>query len=87
MDDDPYIRDIFKEGIQYVGYAYLTAVPRLRAIEEMLRNKARRYDAAVTETCLNLIIEKRLCLTGTRGSFEEPGGWTGFEQQFFPEYL
>lgn len=66
--------------------AMRAAVPRLRAIEEMLRNRARRYDAAVTETCLNLIIEKRFCLTGTRASFKEPGRWTGFEQQFFPEY-
>jgi response regulator RpfG family c-di-GMP phosphodiesterase len=57
-----------------------------RAIEELLRNKGRIYDAVVTETCLDLIIEKRFSFAGKRGSFEEPEGWTGFEQQLYPEY-
>lgn len=56
-----------------------------RAIDELLRNKGRLYDAAVVETCLNLINEKRFSFEGKRGSFEEPEGWTGFEQQLYPD--
>jgi response regulator RpfG family c-di-GMP phosphodiesterase len=56
-----------------------------RAIDELLRNKGRLYDAAVVETCLNLINEKQFSFEGKRGSFEEPEGWTGFEQQFYPD--
>ena len=56
-----------------------------RAIDELLRNKGRLYDAAVAETCLNLIIEKRFSFEGKRGSFEGPEGRTGLEQQLFPD--
>ncbi|MFH0997847.1 MAG: HD domain-containing phosphohydrolase [Pseudomonadota bacterium] len=56
-----------------------------RAIEELLRNKGTLYDAAVTETCLSLIIEKRFSFAGKRGSFEDPDGWTGFENQIYPD--
>jgi putative two-component system response regulator len=55
-----------------------------RAIDELLRNKGRLYDLAVTEACLDLIIEKRFTFEGKPGSFEEPDGWRGFEQELFP---
>ncbi len=56
-----------------------------RAIDELLQNKGRLYDAVVAETCLNLIIEKRFSFEGKRGGFDGPEGWTGFDQQLYPE--
>jgi hypothetical protein len=39
----------------------------------------------VAETCLNLIIEKQFSFEAKRGSFEGPEGWSGLEQQLFPD--
>ncbi len=56
-----------------------------RSIDELSRNKGRLYDAAVVDTCLDLIIEKRFSFEAKPGSFDEPEGWSGFEQQFFQD--
>ncbi len=57
-----------------------------RAIDELTRNKGRLYDAAVAETCLNLIIEKRFSFEGKRGSFEAGSeNRSILEQQLFPD--
>jgi HD-GYP domain-containing protein (c-di-GMP phosphodiesterase class II) len=55
-----------------------------RAIDELIGNKGRLYDAAVAETCLNLIIEKRFSFEGKRGSFEgTEEGQSGQDQRLF----
>lgn len=64
---------------------YRPALGLDRAIEELLQNKGRLYDAAVAETCLNLIIDKQFSFEGKRGSFEGPEGWSGLEQPLYPD--
>lgn len=50
-----------------------------RAIEELLKNKGRLYDADVVETCLDLIIEKRFSFSNKTSGFSAHDGWTGYE--------
>jgi putative two-component system response regulator len=64
---------------------YRPALGLDRAIEELLQNKGRLYDAAVAETCLNLILDKQFSFEGKRGSFEGPEGWSGLEQPLYPD--
>ena len=64
---------------------YRPSLGQDRAIDELLRNKGKLYDAAVAETCLNLIIDKQFSFEGKRGSFEGPEGWSDLEHPLFPD--
>jgi putative two-component system response regulator len=75
------VADVFETMSSHRPYRPSLGIDR--AIDELLRNKGRIYDATVAETCLNLIIEKRFSFEGKRGSFEEPEIRNGLERRLF----
>jgi putative two-component system response regulator len=77
------VADVFETMSSHRPYRPSLGIDR--AIEELLRNKGRLYDAVAAETCLSLIIDRRFSFEGKRGSFEESEGWTGYEQQLFTD--
>lgn len=77
------VADVFETMSSHRPYRPSLGIDR--AIDELLQNKGRLYDTAVTETCLKLIIEKRFSFDGKWGRFDGSEGRTGLEHQIFPD--
>ena len=76
------VADVFETMSSHRPYRPSLGIDR--AVDELLQNKGRLYDAAVTETCLNLIIDKQFNFEDKRGSFEGSENRSGLERQLFP---